>query len=124
MKGELLRNLRKERKLTQLELAKHLGVTRSLIGMVETDKQEGGREFAKKVADFFNVSMDYLEGLTTERHEILVKKQVLLTDFLWFLVESKVIKDENNIDEDTQELIMNMVKREISKIRKENDCIL
>ena len=119
MKGEILRELRRERKLTQLELANYLGVTRSLIGMVETNRQDGGIKFARKVAEYFNVSMDYLEGLTDNKHEILVEKEMLINDFLRFLIDNKVITDEDNIDDNTKEIILNMVKNEIKKIKNE-----
>lgn len=117
MKGEILKELRLEKKLTQLELSKYLGVTRSLIGMVENGRQGGGREFAKKVAEYFDVSMDYLEGLTNERHGIVKDKQMLISDFLKFLVDNGIITDENNIDDNTKELIMTMIKKEIKRIK-------
>ena len=118
MQGKILKELRQERKLTQKELAKYLGVTRSLIGMVETDKQDGGIKFAKKVAEYFDVSIDYLEGLTTERHEIMLKKEMLIGDFLKFLVDNKMITDADNIDDKVKEMILNMAKEEIKRIKK------
>lgn len=120
MKGNRLKELRQERKLTQLELANYLGVTRSLIGMVENNKQGGGRDFTKKVAEYFNVSIDYLEGLTDERLEIAKDKKMLISDFLKFLVNNGIITDENNIDESTKELIMTMIKKEVKKIIDKN----
>lgn len=120
MKGNRLKELRQEKKLTQLELANYLGVTRSLIGMVENNKQGGGRDFTKKVAEYFNVSIDYLEGLTDERLEIAKDKKMLISDFLKFLVNNGIITDENNIDKSTQELIMTMIKKEVKKIIDKN----
>ena len=121
MKGNRLKELRQERKLTQLELANYLGVTRSLIGMVENNKQGGGRDFTKKVAEYFNVSIDYLEGLTDEKLEIAKDKKMLISDFLKFLVNNGIIIDENNIDKSTQELIMTMIKKEVKKIIDKNN---
>lgn len=73
MKGNILRKLRQEKGLTQLELSTQLGVCRSLIGMVETGKQDGGIDFSRKVANYFNVSLDYLEGKETVKNEDLLK---------------------------------------------------
>lgn len=117
MKGILLKELRKEKNLTQQQLSKELGVARSLIGMIESGKQDGGREFSKKVAEYFGVSLDYLEGLVSERNGLTKEKDALVSDFLKYLVDNGIIKDENNIDETTQELIMTMVKKEISKLK-------
>ena len=121
MDGKRLMELRKESGLTQLELSKYLGVTRSLIGMVENGKQGGGREFTKKVAEYFNVSIDYLEGLTPERHEIKKEKKMSISDFLRFLVNNNVITDENNIDENTKDMIMLLVKKEVADIIREQN---
>lgn len=121
MKGKVLKELRKEKGITQEELAKQIGVARSLIGMVEADKQEGGRILATKVSKYFNVSIDYLEGLTTNKKGLGAEKETLFTNFLSFLIDNDIIKDENNIDENTKELILNMVKKEIKKIIKDKE---
>lgn len=118
MKSDILRKLRKDKKLTQGELSKELGVARSLIGMIETGKQEGGRDFVKKVAEYFNVSIDYLEGKTDYKQGISIEKESLVSEFLNFLVKSGVVKDENNIDKKTQDMIMEMVRREVAKIKE------
>ena len=67
--SEALRNLREERKLTQEELARALGVSRSTIGMYEQGKREPDFETEEKLADFFNVTLDYLRtGARTSVH--------------------------------------------------------
>lgn len=118
MKSEILKELRKDKGLTQKQLSEKLGVARSLIGMVEAGKQDGGREFAKKVAGYFNVSLDYLEGLTTEKTGLGKEKEALVSNFLEFLIENGIIKDEKNIDEKTEKMIMDMVKKEIANLKK------
>lgn len=114
MKGEILKQLRKEKNITQAQLSTALNVTRSLIAMVESGKQEGGREFSKKVADYFNVSLDYLEGLEENTN----KRETMVSNFLKYLVDTGIIEDENNIDKETEEMILNVVKKEIAKIKK------
>ena len=116
MKGEVLKKLRKERGITQEDLARDIGVARSLIGMVEANRQEGGRILATKVAKYFNVSLDFLEGLT-DRKDAPVTNEPLVTNFLKFLLKNGIIKDENNIDNNTKELILNMVREEIKNIK-------
>lgn len=118
MKSSILRNLRKEGKLTQDQLSKELGVARSLIAMVESGKQEGGREFTRKVSDYFNVSLDYLEGITDDKQGLSPEKDALVSNFIKFLVESGIIEDENKIDVNTEKMILDMVKKEVAAIRK------
>jgi transcriptional regulator with XRE-family HTH domain len=119
MKATVLKELRKEKKITQEQLAKKLGVARSSIAMVENGKQEGGREFTRKVAEYFDTSIDYLEGRTNDKQGVSSEKDALVSNFISFLVESGIIKDENNIDKKTEEMILEMVKKEVSNLKKE-----
>ena len=52
--------LRKERKLTQKEVADMLGVATSTYSYWETDKNEPDIHSLKLLADYFNVTIDYL----------------------------------------------------------------
>jgi len=62
-----LRALRKERKLLQRDIAKYLNITTSAYGYYEQGKRRADAETIKKLADFFNVSTDYLLGRTDDR---------------------------------------------------------
>ena len=55
--------LRKAKQLTQVELAKALGVTRDVIAYYESKAQNPGIETLQSIADFFNVSPDFLLGV-------------------------------------------------------------
>lgn len=59
-----LKELRKAKGLTQLELSKALDVSPSLVGMYEQGRREASKEILQRIADFFNVSTDYLLGRT------------------------------------------------------------
>ena len=58
--GERLRELRGNR--TQVEIAKYLGVTRGTIARYENGNREPDQYTLKKLADFFNIDVDYLIG--------------------------------------------------------------
>lgn len=60
--GKILKQLRKERGLTQTELSKALGVSCSTISMYERGEREPATEMQEAIADYFNVSMDFLHG--------------------------------------------------------------
>jgi len=60
--GEILRNLRKEADITQEELGNIVGVTTSMIGMYETNARKPSYEVLLKIAEYFNVTTDYLLG--------------------------------------------------------------
>ncbi len=61
---EILKYLRTTHNLNQVEFSKVIGVSRSTIGMYETGKREPDFETLEVIADYFNVSMDYLLGKT------------------------------------------------------------
>ncbi len=59
-----LKQLRKENGLTQKELADKLNISKGSIAMYETGKRSPDNEILSVIADFFDVSTDYLLGRT------------------------------------------------------------
>ena len=62
--NEILKKLRLEDELNQTQLAQAIGVSRSAIGMYESGRREPDFETMEAIADYFNVTMDYLHGKT------------------------------------------------------------
>ena len=62
MIGTRLKELRKEMNLTQVELSQALSISRSSLSLYEINKREPDCETVSKIADFFDVSLDYLYG--------------------------------------------------------------
>lgn len=58
--GSRIRSLRKNRGLTQEQLAEKLNVSTPYIAKIENGKQTGPVELAVQFSDFFEVSLDYL----------------------------------------------------------------
>ena len=54
--------LRIERNLSQKELAQYLSITSQAVTMMEKEKRIPSFEVLCKIADFFDVSLDYLVG--------------------------------------------------------------
>ena len=59
MTGEIIKNLRKGRGLTQRQLADALHIDRSSVGKYETGSMPSG-EMLLRLAEFFGVTVDYL----------------------------------------------------------------
>ena len=53
-----IRELRKEKKVTQDEFASHLGVTRQTIISLENGKYNASLQLAHKIARYFNMSIE------------------------------------------------------------------
>ena len=99
--GDKIKNLRKKEGLTQQALASAVGVSRSTIGMLEKNLQGVGNETLIKLADFFNVSVDYLlknEGIEeTQRTD----NEIKLTD-----------KDKKDIEKSLEQTLNQLEKQE------------
>ena len=59
-----LKELRKKKGISQLRLATDLNTTQNTISRYETSEREPGIAELIKIADYFNVSVDYLIGRT------------------------------------------------------------
>lgn len=55
-----LKVLRKQKKISQLKLALELNTNQNTISRYETGEREPGLKELVKIADYFNVSVDYL----------------------------------------------------------------
>lgn len=64
---DILRELRTTAGLTQQELSDKLNVTHSTISKYERGDLEPNNTSLKRLADFFDVSADYLLGLSKEK---------------------------------------------------------
>jgi len=73
MLGEKLKQLREEKGVSQKEVADYLGISASGYGYYEQNQREPDVEKFKKLADYFNVSIDYLMGISNEKLTIYFK---------------------------------------------------
>ena len=67
-----LKEIRQEKKLSQTDIAKALGVTRQAISLYEKGDREPKLETWQKLADFFNVPVDYLLGISKDRSTLTI----------------------------------------------------
>lgn len=65
-----LKELREATGLSQYSFAKQFGVAQSTVGSWEAGKREPNFATAQRLADFFNVSVDYLLGRTDEANSV------------------------------------------------------
>ena len=69
MIGERLSDLRKERGMTQQQLADVLNLTKHNISAYERDYNEAPDDVKIAIAKYFHVSVDYLLGLTNRPNQ-------------------------------------------------------
>lgn len=86
--AERLKELRKQAHLTQVELAKRLGIGQSSYADWERGKKNPTQENLVKLAQILNVSVDYLVGSTEDKEDRLDNIEIL------FRMNSKGLTEE------------------------------
>lgn len=79
MYGNRLKELRKEQNITQSNLAKILNVTQDSISLWEKNKRVPDTQYIVQLADYFNVSADYLLGRSDDFGSVNVPSDVELS---------------------------------------------
>lgn len=113
MLGDKIKDLRKDRNLTQIQLAKEIGIAQSTLGMIEKNRTPAGRKTLIKLADFFGVTVDYLlsedEEISKNKPEIQVpeeyssKYKVTSRDKKQYLEEMKKANEAFFMDDEFNE---------------------
>ncbi|EML1138376.1 TPA: helix-turn-helix transcriptional regulator [Clostridioides difficile] len=101
-----LKELRKNKGLTQEQVAKDLKTTKVSIGRYENGSREPSIYFLKNIAEYYNVSVDYLLGKSRTNHYFNIsndKKELLdVFDKLDSISKKRIIKiSKMFLDEDT-----------------------
>ncbi len=65
----ILKTLRSGHALSQQELANYLGISKSSVSMYEQGRREPDFDVLGRIADFFQVDMDYLLGRSKRESE-------------------------------------------------------
>lgn len=60
--GKRIRELREEKGINQKQLAQEIGVAQSAVSQWESQTNEPKASYVKSLADYFDVSADYLLG--------------------------------------------------------------
>lgn len=85
--GEKIKDLRKEKNVTQKEMAQALSVTISTLSHWECDYQEPSFKDLAALAEYFDVSTDYLLGVTEDDERPKIAPPALPLD------ESELLKN-------------------------------
>ena len=97
--SKIIGDLRKAKDWSQTELATNSGVSREMIGKYERGEAAPSIDAAKKIADAFEVSMDYLvgEGINVsfdkknlKRLQDIEKLDDITKDKLYFVIDNIV----------------------------------
>ncbi len=71
-----LKELREQRCFTQDRLAQEIGTSQQTISRIEAGKALIPMDLAINASQYFNISVDYLLGLTNERHNQVIRNRL------------------------------------------------
>lgn len=99
--GHKIKELRNKHRLTQTELAAHIGVTKSTVAAYENDSRTPSYEVLIKLAEVFKVSID---SLLLNRNEAVIDASGLSAEQLQ-IVENLVVqlRTGNQLEETLKE---------------------
>lgn len=80
MFSDRLKEVRKKKLLTQVQLAEALHIASGTVAMWEVGKREPNFEMVTRIANFFDVSLDYLLGRTDDPKGYIIKAPAELAD--------------------------------------------
>lgn len=113
---EILKKLRKNKKITQTEIANFLNISYQAYAHYETGRRNPDPNTLQKLADFFDVSVDFLLGRDEKKssyfENTLSKNNTSLTD-----EEKKLIDYYRQLNENKKALVMEIAKLSIKDIQ-------
>lgn len=122
MFGDRLKSLRKALGLTQKELGDKLNVSGRVIGYYESNDRFPDKETLTDIADFFDVSVDYLLGRSDAKNNSIIAKidetekdiEELLEDTMAQILDQKgLMLNGQIVDDDDLVLLRNAIKNGI-----------
>jgi transcriptional regulator with XRE-family HTH domain len=108
--ADRLKELRKSKNLNQAELGKILGVGKTTISMYENGNSTPNDEIKLKIAEYFNVSLDYLLGKTNIKNYYSTDKE--------FTVALHSDKEYDDLPEEAKKEIENFIEYVKAKYKK------
>lgn len=108
MNGDILKELRQSKGLTQQELGDLVGISASNVRMIEKNQRNGSLDVVSKLADYFNVSIDYLEGKTNYKNSTEIA-----TNIINKLIELNIINNVNEINDNILNMISDFTNKTI-----------
>lgn len=127
MLGDNLKQLRKDKGLTQQEMANLFGISRGTYAHYEINRREPDAETLSKLADFFGVTVDDLLGRESPQNPVTGEPLTVreITDLKKFIDQPNLSYDGTPVTEEEKEQLKKAMEfvffqaNEIAKKRKE-----
>lgn len=110
-----LKKLRTSAGLTQTELGKIIGVGKTTVSMYETGNSTPGDEIKLKIAEHFNVSVDYLFGKADMKNNESFNFKGPVKN----AIEEELLTGFRALSKDDQEELLEILRVKLRKIKRD-----
>ena len=108
-----LASIRKNRRLTMKEVAESLNISLSAYQKYENGTRDVSTEMLSKLADFYNVTTDYLLGRNTGEPQLM---EQLAGEFNMSALEKKILDNYLSLPENMRSDLMDFLEKSVSEI--------
>lgn len=109
--GSRLKKARENKRLTQQQVAKILGVSNGAISGYERNYRDPDSEMMKKMADLYEVSLDWLYDRSEKESEYTLPEDVILNVIKEAESQFNVnLRDDPVVESAVRDLIQNLAK--------------
>lgn len=113
-----IKNVREQKNLTQKNCADAFGITLRAWQTYEQGVSEPKNELLCKIADFFNVSIDYLLGRETGEPEPIDQ---LASEFNMTALEKKILDNYLSLPKNMRADLMEFLHKSVKEVQDENN---
>lgn len=117
-----LKELRKEKNMTQVQLAELLGVSKGTVAMWEIGKREPNFETLDALSDIFDRRIDYILGYSNDTSSPKMTEEDIEQLGIWEAEESfyETIMAYLRIDEYGKHAVESVIKAEVERCSENN----
>ena len=122
MFAERLKQLRKEKGMTQIDLAKAIGVSNGTVAMWETGKRRPSFELLERLSDVFDHRLDYILGASDDPSPSVLSDGDIKVLANWAVQEEyeDVIRKFTLLDEFGQKAVSAVLHAEFARCQEQS----
>ena len=115
-----LKEIRKEKNMTQVQLAEALGVSKGTVAMWEIGKRQPNFETLNALSDIFDKRIDYILGYSNDSSSVKMTESEIEQLGVWETEENfyEMIMAYLRLDEFGKHAVDSVIKAEVSRCRE------
>lgn len=120
-----LKEIRKEKNMTQVQLAEALGVSKGTVAMWEIGKRQPNFETLNALSDIFDKKIDYILGYSNDSSSAQMTESEIEQLGIWETEENfyEMIMAYLRLDDFGKHAVESVIKAEVSRCREQGSLL-